>query len=805
MAAEPRHLRDPTEPSPGSARRDRLERTAAVLVVALLSFFLLIAGILEPLESELIVTRARVLDREPTRQLAIVEIDAKSLAQIRSWPWSRRYHAEVLDRLHASRANIVAFDVDFSSLSEPAGDAALARALDRDGLTILPIFQQSPSDRPSANTIKTEPAKLFSSAWVGGVNIVPGSDGVVRDYPAATIIGGRIRPSMAVLVAENDSLGDRTFQPDWSIDETKIPRYSFVDVAAGRVPPQAIAGKRIFIGATAIELGDRYTIPRFGTVPGVVIQALAADSLLQGRAISRSGVLPSTLAIILVALALSLGFGRRFWAPFTVQVAGVFAIVLAVPLVVQLWWPISLDSAAALFCAFGCTAARIGLEVRRRHRQSTFLDVETGLPNERALETRLIDIGKSPVVLSAAGIDRFEIIRNAISSQALAELVLEVSKRIESVAGQQVYRIAPDVLAWIEPDSDRVNGFIAPEFSGHFAEPVLTREGPIDVHLTIGMDDEPVHMNARSKIERGMAAITMARAAGEECHWYQSMDPNIRRQLSMMGELRRGLKGGEVRVAYQPKLHIRTGTIDHAEALVRWHHPEEGVIAPDLFIPLAESTGVVRELTAFVLSRVLADCASMSEAGTPLSVAVNISATDIGRGNFVGELGDLIAQSGVNPSSLTLEITESAILSSPQRAIDALTALRAMGIQLSVDDYGTGQSTLSYLKQLPVNELKIDKSFVTSMGDNESDRIMVKSTIDLAHELGMKVVAEGVEDDRSLGILRSIGCDYAQGYLIGKAMSFQDLARLHDDSKRDNWRRSIGEPKGPEIISRSAA
>jgi EAL domain-containing protein (putative c-di-GMP-specific phosphodiesterase class I) len=279
-------------------------------------------------------------------------------------------------------------------------------------------------------------------------------------------------------------------------------------------------------------------------------------------------------------------------------------------------------------------------------------------------------------------------------------------------------------------------------------------------------------------MERAMAAITMARAAGEDCHWYQSMDPSVRRQLSLMGELRRGMKRGEVQVAYQPKLDIRCGTVAHAEALVRWHHPEEGVIAPDLFIPLAESTGVVRELTGYVISRALADCANLGALGQQLSIAVNISAADLGRGDFVAEIRELIAQAGVDSSCLTLEITESAILSSPRRAIDALTKLRAMGIRLSVDDYGTGQSTLSYLKQLPVNELKIDKSFVTSMCEEESDRIMVKSTINLAHELGMKVVAEGVEDEPTLDLLRSLTCDYAQGYLIGKAMTVEDLGKL---------------------------
>jgi len=778
LAADRTTLSDPAEPSPSSARRDRIERAGAVLLVVLLSVVLLVSGLAEPFERQLIVSRSRLLDRPPTDEVVIVEIDAKSLAQIRRWPWSRGYHAKLLDRLHASKAGLVAFDVDFSSSSDTAGDEAFAKALNNDGLTILPTFQQSPSDRPSVEMIKTEPAKAFSSAWIGGVNIVPGKDGVVRSYPAATMIDGQIRPSMAVLLSENDNLADRAFQPDWSIDENRIPRYSFVDVVNGRVSPQAFAGKRVLVGATAIELGDRYTVPRFGTVPGVVVQALATESLLQGRAMVRSGILPNLLTILLTATALGMSCGRRFAPTFAAQVAVVFLLLLGLPFAAQTRWPVSVDSAAALLCAMGCVFARVGLEIRRRHRQSALLDMETGLANAHALEARLIEVAGSPTVLAAAGIDRFESIRDAISTDALADLVREAAGRIETLSGSRVYRIAPDVLAWLMPAPDEVNGPIARELARLFQEPVQTREGPVDVHVTIGMDEEAVGQNARSRIERGMAAITMARAAGEDCHLYESIDPAVRRQLSLMGELRRGMKRGEVKVAYQPKLDIRRGTITHAEALVRWYHPEEGVIAPDLFIPLAESTGVVRELTAYVISQAIADCTSFHECGSPLRVAVNVSAADIGRGDFVGQIRKVIVDAEMDPSCLALEITESAILGSPRKAIEALTEFREMGIELSVDDYGTGQSTLSYLKQLPVSELKIDKSFVTSMCDNENDRIMVKSTIDLAHQLGLKVVAEGVEDERTLDLLRSLGCDYAQGYLIGKAMSVDDLSLL---------------------------
>src|SRR5687767_7891223 len=234
-----------------AGRSGRPVRLAAILLVVAATIVLLVSGVFEPVEHRLTTIRAQLLDRPPTGEVAIVEIDAKSLAEISTWPWSRRYHAQALRKLHSSGAVMVAFDVDFSSLSERPGDREFADALTKAQPVILPIFQQRASDDPSQQLfVRSRPAELFDSAWVGGVNIYPEADGVVREYPAATMIGGRIQPSLAVLLAENDDFGDRAFQPDWSIDARRIPRFSFVDVVNGRVPADAIAGKRMVIGAT---------------------------------------------------------------------------------------------------------------------------------------------------------------------------------------------------------------------------------------------------------------------------------------------------------------------------------------------------------------------------------------------------------------------------------------------------------------------------------------------------------------------------------------------------------------------------
>jgi EAL domain-containing protein (putative c-di-GMP-specific phosphodiesterase class I)/CHASE2 domain-containing sensor protein/GGDEF domain-containing protein len=764
---------------------DLRQRLVSAFLVIIAASVLLVAGTFEPFENRLTSVRAQLLDRPPTGEVAIVEIDARSLAELNIWPWPRRYHAQAVDRLHSAGAEIIAFDIDFSALSEPSSDRALAEALRRAEPVILPIFQQRASDRPGETTIvKSQPAPIFGAAWVGGVNIFPGADGTVRDYPAATIIGGQIRPSISALLAESDQLGDRTFQPDWSIDADRIPRFSFVDVVKGRVPDEAIAGKRILIGATAIELGDRYIVPRLGNVPGVLIQALAAESLLQGRAITRSGGGVTIVGVALVALFLGAGRFRRFNRTFPPAALATLLLLAIGPVAIQALWPLSIDSAGLLFAALACVALRGVVELRRRIELRNRMDAETSLPNRLALEADLAKANEAAPVLAAAALERFDSIRDAIGIEAANELVSQAAARIGGRIGGPVYRIAPDLLAWFQPvEGDIAAGTRVLEITELFREPVQTREGGVDVRLTVGLDRSPLADGNVAKIERALAAISTARAAGDACHWYRGADPVGRRQLSMMGELRRGMAAGEVTVAYQPKLDLKSGRVTHAEALVRWHHPTDGLIPPDRFIPLAESSGVIKELTEFVMRIAIADCARLNAMGRPMCVAVNISAADIAAPEFAGQVQALLAESDARPCNLALEVTESAIIRSTATAISVLNELRELGIRLSIDDYGTGQSTLSYLKQLPVHELKIDKSFVMALCANSNDEIMVRSTIQLAHELGLQAVAEGVEDEATLFLLKSLGCDYAQGYFVGEPMAFDGLCQVATSSE----------------------
>lgn len=752
-------------------------------LVALSMCLLSTWGLFDPAEDALTSWRAKTLTSQPTGETVIVEIDARSIAELQSWPWPRGYHADVVRTLHAAGASIIAFDVDFSARSD-GGDAEFAAAIRDAGHVILPVFEQRSSSRADDKRfITSRPSAAFSDAWVGGVNIFPDEDGVVRNYPAATLVDGGIQPSIATLLAEKDGLGDRSFQPDWAIDVDRIPRLSFVDVLKERVPAHALRGKRILIGATAIELGDRYAVPRYGILPGVVVQALATESMLQDRAISHTGSMVTLLGALAIAFLLA---PRPLEKPvrYGAYCLSVVVVIFALPLLIQRQYAISIDSSAWLFTVFAVATVQAVIEARRRLRLRAELDADSGLPNRSMLEKRLNERDAGSWALVTAGIERFEVIRDAIGLAATNEMIGNAAEIIGRRVDGAVYRIAPDVLAWLiseTVDLEAPSGLN--DIQSAFREPVNTKAGPVDVTLTLGLAQDEV---AVLRIEHALSAIRSARSLGTSREWYRGSDPQLRRELSMMSELRVAMEQGRLSLAYQPKLLLATDEISDAEALIRWTDADGIVLAPDRFIPMAEATGVIHEVTIFALQAAANDLKRWARIGVVMRAAVNVSALDLTGPGFVEKVIGILGNSGVPPEQLTLEVTESAIFRSAADVAATLASLRECGIRLSVDDYGTGQSTLSYLKHLPFHELKIDKTFVTSLAQNENDRIMVRSTIDLAHELGLEVVAEGVEDRHTLDFLRQLGCDYAQGYFISPPVGPDDFIALV--SQPVNWR-----------------
>ena len=303
----------------------------------------------------------------------------------------------------------------------------------------------------------------------------------------------------------------------------------------------------------------------------------------------------------------------------------------------------------------------------------------------------------------------------------------------------------------------------------------------LNIEVSFGLTFYPDHgKSAQILIQR--AEVAMYQAKKKNCgivEYTTSLDRCNTRRLTLMGELRKAIINNELVAYYQPKIDVKTGIINEVEALVRWKHKVHGLIPPDDFIPMAEQTGVIKQLTLWILHESLMQCAKWKSEGINLRVAVNLSAADLLDARFSDTVTRTLKAHHMSPDNLQLEITESAVMIDAERSLEVLTRLSTLGIRLSVDDFGTGYSSLSYLSRLPVNELKIDKSFVMDMENNNNNLIIVQTTIDLGHNLGLEVVAEGTENASDILRLQQLGCDKAQGYYFTKPLSAKEFK---------NWR-----------------
>lgn len=705
--------------------------------------------------------------REASGQLHVVEMDAASLAAIDRWPWQRRHYAAVVEHLSAAGAHSITFDVDFSTPSEPAEDARFAAALARaDTAVVLPTFAQKAAQGDNRMLSALPIPQLRENTMLASVAVAPDQDGFVRRMPLGTVTDGVPRPTLSAQIAGRAGTAGQDFPLDLSIDPDSIPRHSFAAVENGRFRPGEFEGKDILIGATAIEMGDRYPVPGYGVLPGVIVQAIAAETLYGSVPLNVGPLWLLVLAIVLLC-AIPLAKTKR---------SAVLRGALMVCALVAVYWiawasySMLLEIVPALFAASAATVlALIGLfrsELREKRRH----DAQTGLPNRLAMEALK---GTEERVTVAAIIGGYEKLHAVLGAQLSSELVGRVSERLSiGNNGQTIYRIDDRMLAW----SSDIQGIeleqILAGLSAVMRSPIEIGGRPIDVQIAFGIaEPEALAEAAHSASE--------ALRRGERWQYHIAAEnAALEQQVSLMGELDLAIARQEIEVLYQPKLHIDSNRIGSVEALVRWNHPARGYLRPDIFIPLAEESDRICDLTLFVLQRTIRDLSQWCENGLTISAAVNISARLVVSETFLAKAEALLQQSGLLSQRLIFEVTESATITDPAAAIAALHRFRDLGVSISIDDYGTGQSTLTYLKQLPLSELKIDRSFVQFAHRDQNDALLVRSTVNLAHELGLAVVAEGVEEEECLDFLREVGCDYAQGYLIAKPMSAKDIQAL---------------------------
>ncbi len=414
-------------------------------------------------------------------------------------------------------------------------------------------------------------------------------------------------------------------------------------------------------------------------------------------------------------------------------------------------------------------------------------DQLTGLPNRSLFRDRIdqailgANRSSASVGVLIMDVDRFKEVNDTLGHHSGDLLLEELGTRLRGALRQSdtVARLGGDEFGIVLPTAQTVGDLaeVADRIRDALREPFVMQGLPLAVEGSIGGALVPLHASdVETVIQRADVAMYVAKTASTDFEVYDaSHDEYDPSRLTLIGELRRALERKEIVLYFQPKAALRGGEVRGAEALVRWRHPDRGLLGPDEFIPLAQHTGLIRPLTLFVIDAALEQCSRWSRDGFELRVAVNLAMRNLLDLSFPDDVAALLAKWRVPPERLELEITESTIMGDPFRARQVLQRLDSMGVRLSIDDFGTGYSSLGYLKRLPVSEIKIDKSFVLNMTNDENDAVIVRSTIDLGRNLGLEVVAEGVENAEAWRNLELYGCDIAQGYYLSRPVPADEL------------------------------
>jgi diguanylate cyclase (GGDEF)-like protein/PAS domain S-box-containing protein len=850
--------------------------------------------------------------RAATGNVVVIAIDAPSIEQIGVWPWPRRLHAELLRQLDTAGINDVAFDIDFSTPSDPASDRAFVEALRAaGGSTVLSAFKQPGAD---GATYFNRPLPHFrDQAWTSIVNVAIEPDGLVRRYSFGQKLDAEFLPSMGAVLAGRFDAESPSFLIDFGIRSTTIPKVSFIDVLRGDEGTlNRLKGKKVIVGGTALELGDRFSVPNGGIVPGPVLQAVAAESILQNRVLRWTSTVVTASGLLLLMLAMVVTW-RRFSAGIRTAALIVTALLVeGAGVSLQATFPLVLDTALfhiaiaayivavaldeinirallgrvaesrfqriamslgdGLICTdsdyqitvwntgatvmfgyiaedmigkpFGVICADNGkslsineaarrspgavvelygrrsngdvfpveasfsgwqgtegyqygavlrdISVRKREAEKIkYLaehDTLTGLANRYTLDARLaamiarFETEHGEVALLVVGLDGFQQINDTLG-HANGDLVLRaVAERLNLQVGSAavVARLSGDefAIAFCCADMAESVAALANRIRGAFDEPVLAASRPHRVKVSIGAAVSPSGGRSADELLSN-SHIAFYRAKAIKRGGYVAFESSIRRELesrlTLETELTQAVDRNEFELFFQPQINLPDNKLVGAEALIRWRHPLRGLVSPAEFMPVVNTSGISEPIADWVLQSACRQASAWEQAGHPLRVGINLSPSQLQSGDLAGRVAEVLAATGVTPSLIELEVTEDILLEDEQRVLDIFARIQKLGVRLVFDDFGTGFASLSYLKKFPLDGLKIDRSFVRDLMTDSDDAAIVSSTILLGKQLGLSVIAEGIETRATADLLAKMGCEEGQGYFFGKPMPVTDL------------------------------
>jgi diguanylate cyclase len=733
----------------------------------------LICGLVEfgePFENMMRHARDGLRPQKASGDIVVVGIDGRSLNETKQrWPWPRADLAKMLDALNQAGAKRIYFDFTFDSYTDPKNDAAMIEALKRASGKVF-LATRVVEDQSTGQLTNHVNIPEFDALSQGAnINLWVDPFGTPRGFWYQKEVAGKIYPSMAALMARVSGETDKLFRADYAIEESTIPRISGVDILRDRFDPKLVAGKDVVIASSTIEIGDMYSLTGAGLISGVYFTVVAAETLKRGKPIEYSWFGPWVAGILLTAAFMRI---RRKWlrrSIFGASVAGVLTFPL---LLEQNLIFVQIIPALLAFMIVGIARARANF--RKKLHDSGITNNISGLHNLAALHEMEPKPGATVIGMK---IHNYLAIKSTIPVDHEKELIDQIISRISlGVERSNLYQSDDGAFVWIAEDISHATAVERIDaLHSIFRSAIKVGNQSVNLFITFGIDRD----ETGSLPNRASSAILAADEGAKTGDRWSLSDADKSKeraaQLFLVGRIDQAIANNEIWVAYQPKLEIATNRICGAEALIRWTHPDRGSISPDEFIKMAEEQDRIDNLTLHVLENAIKTSAAINKHGVHFEIAANLSPRAFAGLPIDAIASAMLARYGLPAECLTLEITETATMRPNGEFIAVLERLRTIGINISVDDYGTGLSTLEYLRAIPSNEVKIDRSLISQIDFSPESRMIVNSTIQMVHSLGRKAVAEGVETETVLKLVAQMGCDKAQGYLISKPIRFRDL------------------------------
>ena len=721
--------------------------------------FLGVSGVFQPVETLPQAFRDRIRNVDSSGGVILVAIDNKSLSVGDAHPWPRSNFAKILSAVDAAGAKQIALDIDLSDATTDAEDTALAHAINTAKNKIY--LQHRFSFDNGSEIANFYPLATFSkNAQLMNSNVSVDYSGSVVNAPYAVKAQGMLIPSLASIISGNYQLSEEIFPISYGIDLSTIPIISAVDILDGRWAPELVRGKTVLISGTASKEFPAFNIPGHGTRPKSIINIAAAETLINGRPI-QLGFLPVYIFGVIAGACFLWAQNRLFS-----RLAGIsfLTIVLAVPY--------ALDSAnirvaiiPGILVFLSSCALRWLVAMKEHISSMSKTDSLSGLPNLKALEEIAANEITGLIAFKCHNITEVE---HNLSDRS-SEFYNAVKRAMELQSADTFYGGQGVVIGALR---GVIGSKLDESAEGLHAmlRTIYVDGNPIDLIGTIGISDN----EDCSILDRARQAIIASGTARNNersvMRFSQNLSMGVGDDLSLISRLEMAISNNQCTMNFQPKVRLSDSSLIGGEMLLRWTDPDDGPMNIQELILQAEKHDRVWDLTKFGLTETAKFLTQLGQEHENLVISINLSAKLLLRADLVDRIIEIIDVYGISPSRIMLEITETAAISTGDIALQVLKRIQNAGFKLSIDDYGTGATSMEYLKKVPASELKIDRSFVANIAESRSDFVLVSSTIALAKSLGMDVIAEGIESKEIVELLRSLDCYGGQGYYFAKPM-----------------------------------